>query len=245
MKYSSETAVVASPVVHDGAVYAGRDDGNVLALDADVGSLDWLVECGSPVYADLTYLTAEDLVYVGAKNGSIYALDAADGTEAWSRTFSTDISTTSAVVDDERELVYFASNEVVALSTASGEPSWATNFFGATAGSSPVFDEEYVYVAGASGRVYAVANDGRIIHSRPEWEYRTESTVVSDPIVIEGSLIVPALNGSVYVLAAPSGEELDRADLPCETRSSPVVVDDELYIGSRSGTVYSFEYTTE
>ena len=240
-KFASGSAVVSSPIVRDGTVYVGRDDGTVLALDAADGSLSWRVDVGAPVYTDLDYSTGAELVYAGTKGGSLFALDAATGASVWSQRFGTAIGSSAPVVDEARGLVYFAADEIMALTVDAGAAAWATNFYGANAGSAPVFDERFVYAGGASGRVYALAPDGSVIYTEPDWTFETRGTVAADPAVFGGRLAVAALDGTIYLLDSTSGSELDRLELDSETRSSPVVVDGEVYIGSRNGDVYAFE----
>ena len=241
-KHSTDSAVVSSPIVRDGTLYVGREDGYMLALDADDGSLEWTVDLGAPIFTDVDYSSSAELVYVSTRGGHLYAVDAASGTQSWSYTIGTDLDSSAPVVDDDSGQVYYAANEIVALGVDSGDPAWVTNFYGTNAGSSPVFDAGRVYAAGASGKVYALASDGGIIHNDPDWVFETRETFASDPALVDGRLLVASLDGALYVLDAASGEEFDCVMLPSETRSAPVIADDEIFIGSRSGSVFAFAF---
>ena len=110
-----EEEVYASPVVADGTVYVGSNDGNVYALDADGGAERWTFETGDPVA--VSPAVAGNTVFAGNEGGTVYAIDAMEGTERW--TFQTDgpVESSPAVADDT---VYVGSDDdnVYALDTA-------------------------------------------------------------------------------------------------------------------------------
>ena len=73
--------VKSSPVVVDGIVYVGSDDGFLYALDAEDGAVVWKFETGAPVRSSVT--VADGGVYFGSNNGLLYSLSAATGEENW------------------------------------------------------------------------------------------------------------------------------------------------------------------
>lgn len=238
--YSGPSAVTSSPVVYDGVVYVGRNDGELLALDAEDGSVAWQVRLGGPIYSELSYSASEDVVYVSTNGGTIHARDATDGREVWSQSFGADVGSSSPVVDDDSGLVYFAASEVLALAADDGETVWGTSFYGACAGSSPVFDREMVYIGGGDGNVYAIPKAGQLLVDSPDWTFRTwDVSIVADAALAGNHLVVASLDGTLYLLDTDSGAELDSRSLGCKTRSSPVVVDDEVYLGGEDGTVFA------
>lgn len=238
-RHSTDSAIVSTPLVRDGTVYVGRINGTVLALDAANGSLLWSVELAEPVTADLGYAASEELVYVGTEVGTVHALDAGSAAEAWSHSFGSDVGVSAPVVANGR--VYLAASELVGLRADTGQSTLATNFYGANAGAAPAVDDERVYLAGANGNVHGLDREGPLIRSRPAWTFETRETFVADPVVVGDVLVVASLEGTLYALDVESGAALDRVELPCETRSSPVADDGELYLGSRSGAVFGFE----
>ncbi len=74
-----------APAVADGAVYAGADDGNLYALNADPAAplrVRWTFAAGAPVRSSPAM--ARGVVYAGADDGKVYGLDAATGAPLWS-----------------------------------------------------------------------------------------------------------------------------------------------------------------
>jgi outer membrane protein assembly factor BamB len=80
-KFKTGDSVKSSPVIADGKVFVGSDDGNVYALGLKDGQKVWATKTEGPVQAPPLYL--EGAVYVGSSDGFLYALDAATGTVRW------------------------------------------------------------------------------------------------------------------------------------------------------------------
>ena len=72
---------LSSPVVANGPVYFGSGDGNLYALDAGTGALNWKFQTGDVVHASPAY--ADGVVYFGSWDSYFYAVDAKTGAEKW------------------------------------------------------------------------------------------------------------------------------------------------------------------
>ncbi len=72
---------LSSPMVSAGAVYFGSGDGNVYALDAASGKLNWKFQTGDVVHA--APAIADGTVFVGSWDSYFYAIDAATGKQEW------------------------------------------------------------------------------------------------------------------------------------------------------------------
>lgn len=238
-RFSGDSAITASPVVLNETVFVGRNDGDVLALDASDGSLVWRASLEGSIYANPAASAREGTIFVNTNSGSVAALDAIDGQERWSRNLGADVGSSAPAVDESRGLVYLATNEVMALAADTGEPAWVTDFYGASAGASPVFDDDAVYVGGGDGNVYAVLDDGHMLQTAPKWTYEQLTTVVADPALLAGRLIVGGLNGSVKILDTETGEWQTELGFESEIRGIAAVSDDEIYVGTRNGTLSS------
>ena len=67
----------SSPTVVNGRVYFGSGDGNVYAVDASTGVLQWKFATGDVVHASPA--VAGNTVYVGSYDSRFYAIDAESG----------------------------------------------------------------------------------------------------------------------------------------------------------------------
>ncbi len=71
----------SSPVVAGGQVFVGSLDGNVYAMDAGTGRVNWKYPTGDKVRA--TPAVEDGVVYVGSWDMNFYALDAGTGELRW------------------------------------------------------------------------------------------------------------------------------------------------------------------
>jgi outer membrane protein assembly factor BamB len=79
--FATKGPVRSSPVVADGVLVVGSDDGHVYALDPATGAERWRFATGAPVQASATI--AGGRVFIGSQSGWLHALDLATGKEAW------------------------------------------------------------------------------------------------------------------------------------------------------------------
>ena len=71
----------AQPVIANGTLCLGFDDGKVYAVNIADGTTRWYYQCGGPINHTAAMDSAN--VYVGANDGKLYAVRLADGTLAW------------------------------------------------------------------------------------------------------------------------------------------------------------------
>ena len=71
--FNESGPIISSPVVADGVVYVGSDDGWLYALDMNDGQLSWKFETNGPV--ESSPLVHGNVVYVGSNDGNLYAIE--------------------------------------------------------------------------------------------------------------------------------------------------------------------------
>lgn len=121
-----------------------------------------------------------------------------------------------------------------------GEPAWS--FDGRTLIEFPPAVKDGVAVFGVnSGRVFALDVDtGGVI-----WAKRQESYIAATPAIVDGRVYVASMDGLLSVYRLADGKKLwefSTDGSPIET--SPLVVGDELYIGTWGGRLYSLDIRT-
>lgn len=177
-----EGKVSARPVLADGMLYAGDEDGKVYALDAATGRTKWTYDAGSRKEASPA--VADGTVYAGCKDGSVYALDAATGRVKWKFFTGFGVYSTPVVADG---VVYFgtADGRVYAVAAVTGKEKW-TYRTGKQITSSPAVADGRVYVAGYDYRLYALdAATGA-----KKWVYNTRSYLDTTPTVADGKVYI-------------------------------------------------------
>ena len=85
-RFETGGAVKSSPVIADGRVFVGSDDGHLYALDLATGDKLWSYKTGDAVEAPP--LLVEDRVIVGSADANLYCFTTSDGELKW--TYSTD-----------------------------------------------------------------------------------------------------------------------------------------------------------
>lgn len=255
---------LCSPVVSGGTVYSGStgDPGDLFALDAHDGSLDW--RFSGDGYFRATPTVTADTVYAGTFGKSFSAIDRETGDERWSVDVGHRFDAASAlVVDDlviagtigEAPLALTAENgdqrfedgAVVALDAGSGTERWRYDTPGAPSGPGKTDGEDVTgSPAAADGVVYVGSSWGRVVALDPADGTERWSTVVgsqsrsaaerphlSGPVVANGLVYVSAFEDRrVYALDADTGREVWTADLGGAPGQAPAVTPDTVYVGS-------------
>jgi len=101
-------------------VYVPTDDGRVVALAVETGSVEWERKLGG---APQEILALEDRIFVGASDNFFYSLIARDGRVDWR--WRTGGDTVGAAVADERRVYFVALDNVLrAMHRTSGAQIW-------------------------------------------------------------------------------------------------------------------------
>ncbi|HZQ26021.1 MAG TPA: PQQ-binding-like beta-propeller repeat protein [Terriglobales bacterium] len=156
---------LSSPAVVGNAVYFGSGDGNVYALDASAGTLNWKFHTGDVVHGSPA--VADGVVFVGSWDSYFYALDAANGTERWRLKTGEDPDThnqvgiqSSPVIADG--VVYFGCRDsnLYAVNAQTGQKKWAFSNKGSWVIASPVVKNGKVYFATSDSGLFRALDAG-------------------------------------------------------------------------------------
>ncbi|HET7202352.1 MAG TPA: PQQ-binding-like beta-propeller repeat protein [Steroidobacteraceae bacterium] len=199
---------VSSPAVADGTVFFGSGDGNVYAVDANTGVLQWKFAAGDVVHASPA--VARGVVYVGSYDGKFYALDATTGQQKWAFQGGLDpaihnqqgFQASAAVVDG---VVYVGSRDahVYALDAATGRKKWDYPTSKSWVNATPAVRDGLVYAATSdSSRFFALdARTGRL-----RFNFDAKSYVFSSPALAGKLAYFGSHNGRVYAVDAANGQ---------------------------------------
>ena len=233
-RFTTGGAVVSSPAVSNGTVYAGSDDGHVYALDAETGSEEWNFSTGSPFRSSPA--VANNTVYIGCDNGAIYALDAMTGVEQWEYLTGGPVISSPAVSNGT---VYAGSDDgsVYALDAATGSLQWTftrEETSGYSFSSSPAIENGVVYIGCTNTYLYAIdATSGSLL-----WDYELNGEILTTPAVANGKVYIASAGatGKLYAINTGSHEEDWVSDSPNSGgfTSSPAVTNNLVFIGTGS-----------
>ena len=193
--------IVGSPAVDENSVYVSSSDGRVYALDMSLGDEKWKSE---PLSDKLwtTPVIKDSTLYVSTFDGHIYTLSTEDGRILpW--TFEGEAGfVSSPVLYKDTIFVGSFDRNLYAVKIGADKPLWkfpAGNWFWAA----PVISEEIIYAGCLDGKIYAIdADSGKEVWKEP---FDAESPIVASPLLVDGSLVVAAESGNVYVINPKTG----------------------------------------
>lgn len=194
---SSDTRLVAQPVVSGDSVYVLDTSAHVNALDLD-GKRRWSVSLqpedeDSPTgfFGGVAY--DQGRVYASTGYGEVYALNASDGSVVWKRSIGIPFRS-GPTVNGGRVFAVTQDNQLFALSTDNGEVLWnhvgiseSAGFLGAA---SAAVAGEAVVVPFSSGEIFAL----RVENGRVVWSDNLIRTGATTPIAalndIRGQVVI-------------------------------------------------------
>ena len=220
--------IVSSPVVRDGVVYFGSDDGHVYAVDAASGRQVWKRATQGPVAS--TPAIAGDTLYVNSYDGRLYALDVRNGAVRWK--FAT------------------AGERRFEAKGLHGMMPPAQTFFDPfdVYLSSPVVAAGSVYFGSGDGHLYALdAATGAL-----RWKFATLDVIHASPAYADGVVYVGSWDSYFYAVDAATGKERWRfhgGEDPLMHnqvgfQGSAAVVDGVVYVGCRDSNLYALDAAT-
>jgi outer membrane protein assembly factor BamB len=197
----------SSPAVVNGKVYFGSGDGNVYAVDAKSGLLQWKFATRDVVHASPAVVNGT--VYVGSFDGDLYAIDADSGQQKWVFKGGQDpaihnqvgFQSSPAVVDGT---VYVGSRDahVYAIDAANGRKKWDYPTSKSWVNGTPAVANGLVYV-GTSDSSRFMALDART--GRLRWNFDAKAYVFSSAALAGGLAYFGSHNGKLYAVDAKSG----------------------------------------
>jgi len=258
VKWKHQTGgwVISSPVLAEGSVYVGSDDGKLYAFDAANGTVRWTFQTPAPVRSSVA--VADETIYFGSYDGAFYAVNT-KGELRWKfathgeRKFEArglhgqqpaqqtipdfwDFYLSSPVVSGKT--VYFGSGDgrVYALDTQSGTVRWSVET-GEVVHSSPALVDGVLYIGGWDTYLHAI--DAATGHE--QWRFKTgddpkdhnQTGIQSSPAVRNGVVYFGCRDGSLYAVDAKTGQQRWKfVTKPTWIIASPAVTDELVYFGS-------------
>ncbi|MFC4565917.1 PQQ-binding-like beta-propeller repeat protein [Nocardiopsis mangrovi] len=230
-------AVMSSPAVADGVLYAGSDDGHLYAVDAASGEERWRFSSEGRVRS--SPVVADGVVYVGSDDGHLYAVDVATGEERWPRfRIGAEFGRSSPVVADG--VVYAGSGDqyLYAIDAGTGEERWQLPDVGIWW--TPAVADGVVYFGSSSAQgLMAVDADA----GGELWRSRIDGTT-RRPVVAEGVVYVGSDNTYLYAIGTDGGEHLWRFRVGEPEAPAPVVAEGVVYAGSGDQYLYAIDTDT-
>ncbi|WP_251342900.1 PQQ-binding-like beta-propeller repeat protein [Haloplanus halophilus] len=222
--------------VGDGRVYANADD--LLAVDAEAGTVDWRVDTGGERLTTPA-ATADGVVFTNRVDGVVTAFDT-DGERRWR--YRTDAETRSPTV--EGETVYVATStepgragRLIALNRADGSVRWAVDTPSPKRGTRPVVDGDAVYL-GCSGRDHGTLVALDRSDGAERWSYADENSTVYQPAVTDDAVYAGSNDDRIYAFSR-AGEH--RWQLETNSTVGTVVAGDDALYAANNERLFAIE----
>lgn len=197
----------SSPAVVNGKVYFGAGDGNVYAVDANSGILQWKFATGDVVHASPA--VAGGTVFIGSWDGTFYAIDAESGVQKWAYKAGVDpvmhnqvgFQSSAAVVDGT---VYVGCRDahVYAFDAATGRKKWDYPTSKSWVNGTPAVRDGVVYV-GTSDSARFLALDAKT--GRLRWIFDAKAYVFSSAALAGDLAFFGSHNGRMYAVDTKAG----------------------------------------
>ncbi len=240
-KFRTGDVVHASPAISDRTVFIGSWD-SYYALDAASGKEKWRFKTGedhdiyNQVGIQSSAAVMDGVVYFGCRDSNFYALDAATGQKKWAFNNKGSWVITSPAVHEGK--IYFATSDsslLYALDARSGTPIFSLNFQGWPLFSSPAVAGNMLYIGSHQGKLIAID----LTSQKPAWTFETDASRQNGP-----ALTKP--DGTPNYEAAFTDNFYENMVLGVSKMmsvgamlSSPVVVNNVIYVGSTDGFLYA------
>ncbi|MET8754722.1 PQQ-binding-like beta-propeller repeat protein [Streptomyces sp. NPDC004667] len=228
--------------VADGRFYLVDDNGVLYA--GDDKRILWRYSTGATILTPPKPTVADGTVYFGGSGVSheLHAVDATAGTERWTFTAKSRISTAPAVSGG---VVYTGSDDgdLYALDAATGKPLWTfpggEGFFHGA----PVIAGDTVYIAGDKGTMFALDKT----RGTKVWTFHAEGDAEGlsrYPLIFGNTVYFGSDNKVFYALAADTGTKRWSVTTGGSLARSPVLADGIVYFGMWFGKLYAFDAVT-
>jgi eukaryotic-like serine/threonine-protein kinase len=243
-KFKTGDVVHASPAIADGMVFIGSWDSYFYALDAANGGLKWKFKTGedpdihNQQGIQSSAAVMDGMVYFGCRDAHLYALDELTGQMKWSYSTKGSWVIASPAVRDGK--VYFTTSDTGLLYEAdakTGNILFSVNFKGWPLFSSPAIAGDTVYVGSTAGTLNAVDLKSQAVG----WTFATETAKKNGPTLTTADGKPDYAN----VFASDFYDDIMAGYVKLLSMgpilSSPVVVDNVIYVGSVDGNVYALD----
>ncbi len=201
---------LSSPVIGQGAVFAGSGDGHVYALDQWTGALRWKFKTGDVVHSSPAYEAGT--IYVGSWDSYLYALEAATGLEKWRFKTGEDGANHNQVgfqgspaISGGVVYVGCRDSHMYAVDAGSGKEKWSFPTQGSWVVGSP---------AVAGGLILFGTSDSNLFHAldaatgKPAYQVQDNFFLFSSPAVASDVVYIGKMNGGLEALDLKTGKQL-------------------------------------
>lgn len=242
--------VLSSPVVSDDMVLVNTGSGMLQSLDKQTGAVNWMVNLEMPALSlrvGSSPVVAHGAAIVGTNTGRVSAILLNQGQLIWQQRIAQpggateisrlgDVGVTPVIADEIAYAVAYNGN-LAAIDLRSGQIMWRREFGSIN---DFIIEGNNIYMVDQNDRVLALdRNGGSIIWSQSDLLHRN----LTAPAIYQGNLVVGDSEGYLHWLSLSDGSFVAQNKVSGSgLLSGPQVVNNNLIIQARNGTVYTFNH---
>ena len=181
--------------------------------------------------------------YDQQKGSKLFAFKMATGEPAWEADRDEMAWSSPILIDNEgrSELVLTDSKYVASYDPKTGKRLWRVECFSGEVASSAAFADGLLFVANEGAAASAVDVSSHTEGPKIVWRWDGDLPDAASPVANEDFLIVPTAFGVITCLDTKTGKVHWERVFDLGFNSSPVLVDDRVYISDLSGDTHVFE----
>ncbi len=189
--FSSDANVISTPVVTNGIVVFGNQEGTVSALSLQNGKQKWIFKTGGAIYSSPA--AAKNKIILGSTDGYVYCLNE-KGKEVWK------LKTGAAVLGCpliENNIVYIGGSDhnFRAIDLETGKETWNFNGLTGPVVSTPVINKDDIIFGAWDTYLYSLnKHSGKL-----NWKWSNGSTVRN----YSPAACIPVIKDDVIYIVAP------------------------------------------
>jgi outer membrane protein assembly factor BamB len=224
----------ANAAYDSGKIFVVNFDGLMKAFDASSGTVIWSVNLPNQYAFSSPPTATNGIVFVGGagSGGTIYAVNQTNGAVLWTMEVANGDSSSPAVILG-RVFVSYSCPQTYAFGTVSGQLLWhRSSCCSGGGGATPVMHAAQLYVRAS----YCTQANGLVLNANTGSLIRGFNS--DRPPAFVGNLALFFYNGALRGVNAQTGDLLWSFAGDGGLTSAPLVVNQTIYIGSDSGTLY-------
>ena len=245
------TGHAAPTMATDGnKVFAIFSNGDIVGLDMD-GNQVWARNLGAPVNhyghsSSLMVYKDKIIVQYDQKNlKRILALSVNTGETVWSKTRDVKISWASPVIVNtgtRMEAILAAEPFVISYDPDTGNELWRADCIAGEVGPSVAYADGIVFSVNDYSKLAAIK-----IGDTPEilWESEDYLSDIPSPVATNNYLFLATSYGVIVCYDAKNGTILWEHEIDNTINSSPMIVEDNIYLIDKQGIMYIFKVDKE
>ena len=232
---TADAGIGLHPVLADGVLYVGSDDGRLYALDARTGDELWRYDAGFALQGSAAI--ANGMLFASSEDGTLHAIDLATHSRTWQATGVEDVG----LVADGVVYVAGSANRAVGYDAATGTERWSWIAPGAVQRLTVADGTAYVTVAG--GTLHAIA----LADGAARWPaVQTLSNEAGFPLLTPDRIVLSTIQnpgepvGQILFIDRASGAIVSQFRSPSGLQvSASAIVDGTLYAPTQGDGTYA------